>query len=97
MLLLDILAKMTEQLASALADEEQLSPSLLILGPPGVGEFSWHRLSKIEAAGGTPLCDLWAHCVCAMCPRGHHGKQLASAALPKLYCLMLSCCSTRMW
>ena len=39
MLLLDILARMSEQLATALADEDQLSPSLLILGPPGVGEF----------------------------------------------------------
>ena len=50
MLLLDILAKMTEQLACALADDEQLSPSLLILGPPGVGESSWHRWSRVAAA-----------------------------------------------
>ena len=59
-LLLDILARMTEQLAAGLADEEQLSPSLLILGPPGVGEFSWHRLSRIAAASGVPLGGFWA-------------------------------------
>ena len=65
MLLLDILAKMTEQLAAALADEEQLSPSLLILGPPGVGEFSWHRLSRIKLEAH--LFVTCGHIACVQC------------------------------
>ena len=81
MLLLDILARMTEQLAAALADEEQLSPSLLILGPPGVGEFGWHRLSRMAAASGILICGFWAHRICAQCACGSHGNQAASATL----------------